>query len=81
MKLTTARLAQRCEQKLETLIPAHILRVTHTSTRGVKITAVIKGEVKEYHGGLSWTTCSMAIDELTRDFMETKYQPTIRGDD
>ena len=79
MKLSTRTLAQRAEQKLATVVPSHIVRVTHNSTSGVKIGAVIGGETKEYAAGLSWTTVDMTIDQIARDYIASKYPEKTNG--
>lgn len=73
MKLSTRSLAHRTEEKLKTLVPSHIIRVTHNATSGVKIKAVIGSQTKEYIGGLSWTTCDMTCDQIARDYVAAKY--------
>ena len=73
MKLTTRSLALRTEEKLKTLVPSHIIRVTHNATQGVKVNAVIGHETKEYIAGLSWTTCDMTCDQIARDYISAKY--------
>jgi len=79
MKLTTRTLAHRVEQRLETLVPSHIVRVTHNTTSGVKIAAVIGGHTKEYSGGLSWTTCDLACQQIARDYIASKYPEQTNG--
>ena len=79
MKLTTRTLAHRAEQKLATVVPSHIVKVTHTTTSGVKISAVMGGKVKEYVGGLSWTTVEMTIDQIARDYIASKYPEQTNG--
>jgi len=79
MKLSTRTLAQRAEQKLATVVPTHIVRVTHNNTDGVKIAAVIGSMTKEYIGGLSWTTVDMTIDQIARDYIASKYPEKTNG--
>jgi hypothetical protein len=73
MKLNTRSLALRTEEKLKTLVPAHIIRVTHNSTEGVKVKAIIGSQTKEYIAGLSWTTCDMTCDKIARDYIAARY--------
>ena len=79
MKLSTRSLAQRAEQKLATVVPTHIVRVTHNNTDGVKIAAVIGSMTKEYIGGLSWTTVDMTIDQIAKDYIAAKYPEQTNG--
>jgi hypothetical protein len=72
MKMTTRQLANRCEQKLETLVPSHATNVTHNNTTGVKITVIMGGKVHEYAAGTSWTTCDMTIQKIARDYTAAK---------
>lgn len=79
MKLSTRSLAQRAEQKLATLVPSHIFKVTHNSTSGVKINAVVGSQTKEYIGGLSWTSIDMTLDKIARDYIAAKYPERSDG--
>lgn len=73
MKLGTRSLAERVEQKLATLVPSHIFKITHNATHGVKINAVVGSQTREYIGGLSWTSIDMTLDQIARDYMAAKY--------
>jgi len=79
MKMTTRQLANRCEQKLATLVPSHIIKVTHNSTNGVKISAVMGGKVHEYAAGTSWTSCDMTCQQIARDYIASKYPEKTNG--
>ena len=79
MKLNTRSLALRTEEKLKTLVPSHIIRVTHNSTEGVKVKAIIGHETKDYFAGLSWATCDMTCDKIARDYIAARYPE--RADD
>jgi len=79
MKLNTRTLAQRAEQKLATLVPSHIFKVTHNNTSGVKINAVIGSQTKEYIGGSSWTSIDMTLDQIARDYIAAKYPEKSDG--
>jgi len=72
MKLTTRQLALRCEQKLETMVPKHAVRVTHNSTSGVTINVIFAGKVHEYSAGRSWTSCDMTIQQIAADYTAAK---------
>lgn len=69
MKLSSRKLAYRCEQRLETLVPKHIITVTHNNTHGVTIKAIIGHQIKEYAAGTSWTTCDMTCQKVAADYM------------
>jgi len=79
MKMTTRQLAHRAEQKLSTLVPSHIIKVTHNSTSGVKISAVMGGKVHEYAAGTNWTTVDMTCQQIAKDYIASKYTEQTNG--